>query len=181
MPIPSKPKITWNNIFSDKNKNIQFKQKSYQVHTSTTLPWKDILRRCPDAHLFYFGNIQMQVIFITPIHKVFSLLVAQCIFIILIFPTSSVSSANFTRGHDSSVLLHSTVYSENRKGAKTTLRCPSVCTNTIADDSTILHFIICLTGPMKMLKGTVLNMQINITHIQCAQLLLPCEHGLKIK
>ena len=32
---------------------------------------------------------------------------------------SSVSSANFTKGHDSSVLLQAAVYSENRLGAKT--------------------------------------------------------------
>ena len=38
-----------------------------------------------NAHLFRFGNIQIQVIFITPIHKVFSLLVVYCIFIITSF------------------------------------------------------------------------------------------------
>ena len=37
----------------------------------------------------------------------------------LIFPTSSVSSANFTTGHDSSVLLQRAVYSANKEGAKT--------------------------------------------------------------
>ena len=31
------------------------------------------------------------------------------------FPTSSISSANFTRGHDSSVLLQSAVYSAKKK------------------------------------------------------------------
>ena len=40
-----------------------------------------------------FGNIQIQVIFITPIHKVFNLLASSSL---LMFPTSCVSSANFT-------------------------------------------------------------------------------------
>jgi len=71
-----------------------------------------------NAHLFHFGNIQIQVIFITPIHKVFNLLVVSASSL-LIFPTSSVSSANFITGHDSSVLLQSAIYSANKKGAKT--------------------------------------------------------------
>ena len=85
-----------------------------------------------NAHLIRFGNIQIQVIFITPIHKVFILLVVHCIFIITKknIQTSSVSSAICTRGHDSSVLLQSAVYSANKKGAKTVPRCTSVCTNS---------------------------------------------------
>ena len=38
-----------------------------------------------NAHLFRFGNLQIQIIFITPIHKVFNLLVVFCIFIITNF------------------------------------------------------------------------------------------------
>ena len=56
------------------------------------------------THLFSFRNIQIQVIFITPIHKVFSLWF-NAFSSLLIFSTSSVSSANFTEGHESSVLL----------------------------------------------------------------------------
>ena len=69
-----------------------------------------------NAHLCRFGNIQIQVIFIHRFTK-FSI----CLWYIAssslqIFPTSSVSSANFTTGHDSSVLLQSAVYSAKKNG-----------------------------------------------------------------
>ena len=73
-----------------------------------------------NTHLFSFRNIKIQVIFITPIHKIFNLLVLySASSSLLICLTSSVSFTNFTEGHDSFVLLRSAVYSENRKGAKT--------------------------------------------------------------
>ena len=73
-----------------------------------------------NTHLFRFGNIQIEVFFIIPNHFFFLI----CLWYsasssLLIFPTSSVSSANFTRGHNSSMLLQSAVYSANKKSAKT--------------------------------------------------------------
>ena len=48
-----------------------------------------------NAHLFRVGNIQIQVIFITPIHKVFSLLVVYCIFIITNFSNQFCINCKF--------------------------------------------------------------------------------------
>ena len=66
------------------------------------------------AHLFHSGNIQIQVIFITPIHKVSICLWYSASSSLLIFPTSSVLSANFTRGRDS-IISASTVSCIQRK------------------------------------------------------------------
>ena len=77
----------------------------------------------------------MQLIFITPIHKVFNLLyMYSASSLLLIFPTRSVSAAKFTKGHDLSVLLQSAVYSKNRKDAKTVPWCAPVF-GQITDDS----------------------------------------------